>query len=75
MKIIMQLDELTCPSCMQKIDTALKKQKGVEDVRVLFNASKVKATIDPDQVTASELSAVIEKLGFAVQSVKMKQGV
>jgi Copper chaperone len=74
-KVIMQLDELTCPSCMQKIESALKKQKGVAKVHVLFNASKVKVAIDPETVGPAELSALVEKLGFTVQSVKTKQGV
>ncbi|RYL94962.1 copper chaperone [Sporolactobacillus sp. THM7-4] len=74
-QIVMQLNELTCPSCMQKIESALRKQSGVQEVRVLFNASKVKADIDPETIQPAHLSEVVEKLGFDVQSVKLKKGV
>ena len=45
-KVILQLDTLTCPSCMTKIQGALTKLAGVQNVKVLFNASKVKALVD-----------------------------
>ncbi|HLS29146.1 MAG TPA: cation transporter [Opitutales bacterium] len=39
---------------------------GVEEVKVLFNSSKVKTTFDENQVTADELKKTIEKLGYPV---------
>ena len=51
MKIIMQLGTLTCPSCMTKIEKAVANHDGVENVKVLFNASKVKANFDPVSYT------------------------
>ncbi len=41
-RAILQLDGLTCPSCMTKIQSALQNQAGVEKVQVLFNASKLR---------------------------------
>ena len=46
-KLVYQLDGLTCPSCLQKIEGALGQQAGVKTVKALFNSSKVKAQIDP----------------------------
>ena len=66
-KIIMQLDTLACPSCMQKIEHA------VSNTKVLFNASKIKANFDPDEVHPEQLAAVVEKLGYEVQSAKVKE--
>ena len=66
-KIIMQLDTLACPSCMQKIEP------GVSNTKVLFNASKIKANFDPDEVHPEQLAAVVEKLGYEVQSAKVKE--
>ena len=36
-----QLETLTCPSCIQKIEGAMKKLEGVDkdSVKVMFNAS------------------------------------
>lgn len=72
-KIIMQLDTLSCPSCMQKIENAVSQQPGVSDTKVLFNASKIKANFDSDEVSPEQLSAVVEKLGYEVQSTKVKE--
>lgn len=71
-KAILQLDALSCPSCMQKIQGALEKQAGVEDVKVLFNAAKVKLNFDESAVTGDALANVVRKLGYEVQSVKVK---
>ncbi|BCA85044.1 heavy metal-binding protein [Enterococcus saigonensis] len=72
-KVIIQLGALTCPSCMQKIESAVSQEAGVEKVKVLFNASKVKAEIDANQTTGETLAKTIEKLGYEVQSVKVKE--
>lgn len=72
-KVILQLEGLTCPSCMQKIESAVSKQAGVEKSKVLFNASKVKAEIDSEQTSADDLKQVIEALGYDVESVKVKE--
>ncbi|MDN6409225.1 MAG: heavy-metal-associated domain-containing protein [Tetragenococcus halophilus] len=68
-KVIIQLGTLTCPSCMQKIEQAVKKENGVEKVIVLFNASKVKVEHD-DQTSKSEIKNSIEKLGYKVEKVR-----
>ena len=61
-----QLEELTCPSCIKKIEGKLGKMDGVEEAKVLFNSSKVKATFKEDQITSDELKETIEKLGYEV---------
>ncbi|UJL46702.1 heavy-metal-associated domain-containing protein [Virgibacillus sp. NKC19-16] len=63
-----QLEPLTCPSCIKKIEGKLGKMNGVEEAKVMFNSSKVKATFDQEQVTSDELKATIEKLGYPVVS-------
>ena len=47
-KAILQLETLSCPSCMQKIEGAVKSVNGVDkdSIKVLFNSSKVKTNFD-----------------------------
>ncbi|MFD1441112.1 MULTISPECIES: heavy-metal-associated domain-containing protein [Lacticaseibacillus] len=71
-KITMQLDQLTCPSCLTKIEGAVKQQPGVSNVKVLFNAGKVKADFDDSQTSADQLSDVVTKLGYEVKKVRVK---
>lgn len=72
-KAIIQLGTLTCPSCMQKIENALNQQIGVEKVKVLFNASKVKAGFQPEKTSPEMLRKVIEGLGYEVEAIKVKE--
>lgn len=61
-----QLETLTCPTCLLKIEGVLKKTKGVTDFQVLFNSSKVKAKLDESVVTSEQVKQNIEKLGYKV---------
>lgn len=70
-KAVFQLEPLTCPSCVKKIETALQKQAGVQDVKVLFNSGKVKTDFDETQVELKQLQGVIENLGYPVKSAKV----
>lgn len=63
-----QLEPLTCPSCIKKIEGKLGKMDGVENAKVMFNSSKVKSTFDESKVTSDELKETIEKLGYPVVS-------
>ena len=49
-KAVIQLETLSCPSCMQKIENAVKGLNGVnqDSLKVLFNASKVKVDFDSE---------------------------
>ncbi|MDD2289133.1 MAG: heavy metal-associated domain-containing protein [Bacteroidales bacterium] len=64
--IKIQLETLTCPSCINKIETVLNKEAGVESAKVMFNSSKVKIEYDQDKTSPEKLSGIIEKLGFKV---------
>ena len=65
-----QLETVSCPSCVAKIEGALKKTPGVEQAEVLFNSSRVKATFDESATSAEALKGTIEKLGYKVLSVR-----
>ncbi len=65
-----QLEPLTCPSCIKKIEGTLNKMKGVSEVKVLFNSSKVKVLFDETKIPSEELQTTIEKLGYSVISSK-----
>ncbi len=69
---IIQTEELACPTCMQKIEAAIKSVDGVNEdkVKVMFNASKVKCEFDDNKTNLKELSEAIEKIGYEVISSK-----
>lgn len=65
-----QLETLTCPNCVAKIEGMLKKTKGISEGEVLFNTSRVRATFDESSLSSGEIVGKIEKLGFEVISEK-----
>ena len=64
-------EPFTCPSCVKKIEGALGRTPGVEDVSVLFNSNKVKVTFDEDTVSATGLAVVVAGLGYPVLATKV----
>lgn len=60
------MEELVCPMCAQKIETALKKADGVISASVLYNASKAKVEFDETKISAEELCRIITGLGYVV---------
>ena len=66
------LEELTCPTCINKIEGVLARQKGVDKVKVLFNSSKVDVKFNAEEITTEELAELIRKTGYPVLSVKEK---
>ena len=66
MKKTIQMEELVCPMCAQKIETALQKVPGVTSASVLYNASKAKVEFDEIKTNADELVQVITGLGYVV---------
>ncbi|SHG14364.1 heavy-metal-associated domain-containing protein [Ornithinibacillus halophilus] len=73
-KAVIQLETLSCPSCMQKIENAVKGLNGVDQdsLKVLFNASKVKLDFDSEAVAINDIEKAIENLGYPVIKSKVK---
>ncbi|MBP7480216.1 MAG: heavy-metal-associated domain-containing protein [Spirochaetaceae bacterium] len=69
-KASIQLETLTCPSCAQKIENAVKATAGAdkESVKVLFNASKVKFDYDEGKASIDDFVKAIEKMGYEVKN-------
>ena len=66
MKKTIQMEELVCPMCAQKIETSLQKVDGVTSASVLYNASKAKVEFDEEKTSLDELKNVITGLGYVV---------
>lgn len=73
-KATIQLETLTCPSCAQKIENAVKSLNGVEkeSVKVLFNSSKAKFDFDDEKLSVEDVEKAITALGYEVKKSQVK---
>lgn len=68
-KATIQLETLTCPSCMLKIEAAVKALEGIEkdSINVSFNTSKVKLNFDDEKLSIADIEKAIDKVGYEVK--------
>ena len=73
-KATIQLETLSCPSCLQKIENAMKGMNGIDkdSVKVLFNSSKVKVDFDSASLSIETIEKAIQDLGYPVIKSKVK---
>ncbi|CAM3598997.1 heavy-metal-associated domain-containing protein [Erysipelothrix urinaevulpis] len=73
-KLTLQLEELVCPTCVQKIEAAVNKQTGVikDKTTVKFNASKLITEFDASMTTPEKIVDAIENVGFEVKKVNVR---
>ena len=62
MELKLNVGGMHCGACVRRLKTALEKVPGLE-VRSV-EVGKAEVTYDPQQATAEELKAVVEKAGF-----------
>nr|WP_276940187.1 heavy-metal-associated domain-containing protein [Helcococcus sueciensis] len=72
-KLNMQLETLTCPSCLEKIEKGMKSLEGIDkdSVKVLFNSSKVKLNFDDSILEPKDIENKIKSLGYDVLDTKI----
>ncbi|ETA79488.1 heavy-metal-associated domain-containing protein [Youngiibacter fragilis] len=73
-KATIQLETLTCPSCVLKVENAVKSVDGVEkdSVNVMFNASKVKFDFDEEKLSVENVVKAITSVGYEVKKSQVK---
>ncbi|MGI6150538.1 MAG: heavy-metal-associated domain-containing protein [Christensenellales bacterium] len=73
-KATIQLETLTCPSCVLKIENATKSLAGVDkdSVKVLFNSSKLKFDFDDQELSVQDVEKAITALGYEVKKTQVK---
>lgn len=73
-KATIQLGTLTCPSCVRKIDSAVRLLNGVDkdSLTVSFNTSKVKFDFDEGKLSVADVEKAITVLGYDVLKSQIK---
>ena len=64
MKTLLRSQELSCPSCVAKIEKALKAIDGVEQAKVHFNTGRIEADHDSQKVGSEVLVQAVRSVGY-----------
>jgi copper chaperone len=64
MKTLLRSQDLSCPSCIAKIEKALLALKGVTGAKVHFNTGRIEVEHDPDLAPATELVRKVREAGY-----------
>ncbi len=64
MKTILRSKELTCPSCITKIEKALTKIEGVETAKVFFSTGRIEVEHNAELVQGKDLEKAIQAVGY-----------
>ena len=67
MTTILRSNELSCPSCISKIEGQLSKLDGVTDAKVHFNTGRIEVKHETDGPTGPELVDAVRKAGYAAE--------
>ncbi|MFA7505927.1 MAG: heavy-metal-associated domain-containing protein [Burkholderiaceae bacterium] len=60
-------DEFSCPSCVEKIETRLRRMDGVEAAEVKFASGRVNVTHDPVKASVRALVDAVAEVGYTVK--------
>lgn len=63
-KTILRSQELTCPSCVAKIEKALTAVPGVEAAKVFFNTGRIEVQHDPALAEDEKLVQAVRSVGY-----------
>lgn len=65
MKTLLRSEELSCPSCVAKIESALNDVPGVHMAKVHFNTGRIE--VEHDQVDQDDLLQAVRNAGYEVR--------
>jgi len=69
-KVVLGVENFTCPACNLTIEMALKKVPGVSGLRVDAKSATVTVTYDPAKTSVAVVSRAITNAGFPAKEKK-----
>lgn len=64
MKTILQSDELSCPTCVDNIESMLNGKEGVSEASVHFNTGRIEVEHDPEIISENVLLKAVQDSGY-----------
>ncbi|MFB1052036.1 heavy-metal-associated domain-containing protein [Paraliobacillus sp. JSM ZJ581] len=68
-KITLEIKGMNCGRCVNKIETALKEQHGVEEATINLKKGTADITYNETILTLDEIIDVVNKVGYKATSI------
>ncbi|MDH5732554.1 MAG: heavy metal translocating P-type ATPase [Candidatus Bathyarchaeota archaeon] len=65
-RMMLRIGGMTCASCAQTIENALRKKKGIKEANVNLATEKATVTYNPNEIKYEEIKNVVEDAGYQV---------
>ena len=66
-KTTLRAQDLSCPSCVTKIEKSLRGVDGVEKVEVHFTTGRIAVAHDPSRATTDDLVRAVAAAGYTAK--------
>ncbi|EYT50001.1 heavy-metal-associated domain-containing protein [Brachybacterium muris] len=66
-RTVLRAEGFSCPSCVSKIEKALRSLPGVTDATVHFASSRIEVNHDPSVTGVDELVHAVERAGYTAR--------
>lgn len=73
MKETLAIEGMTCASCAQTVEKAVKKVSGVNEASVNLATEKLQVTFDETQTTIPAIEQAVKQAGYGVQHTQEKE--
>jgi copper chaperone len=70
--VTLSIEGMHCEACVRRVTAALLGVDGIKSSSVQVGSAQM--TIDPDMVSANDLSAAIGRIGFSAQVIRSSEG-
>lgn len=64
MKTTLRSDDLSCPTCVENIESSLNRTKGVSQAKVHYNTGRIEVEHDPETVSEEKLVEIVGQSGY-----------
>ncbi len=66
-KTVLRAADLSCPSCVPKIEKQVGRLVGVKSVQVKFNSGRIEVVHDPAEASVDSLVEAVAKAGYSAE--------
>ncbi|MEQ9715414.1 MAG: heavy metal translocating P-type ATPase [Candidatus Asgardarchaeum sp.] len=70
---IIRIGGMSCASCVRTIETTLKRNPGILDIKVNLATEKAAVSYDPTLITMEDIKVTIEKIGYKFLGVESEE--